>query len=455
MSIRDIRLRNDLPMESASAGLADVVISVSRDDRVIDVQWQDARGAATGRDWIGRSLFDLTSPASQAQILRALRSLGDRSPAPSRAQISLSSDTGAATVLSVLVQPAGDGYELIGLDQGPMIDAVARSDRLQAALEAAHNEDRDTSGLHRAVMTHLHDAIVVVDVSTGRILDLSKPAVGLLAVAAEGHGSLASGTAFTQCFEGRRRTEFIESLCSAATANRTVTAELRAGRGHVTLKPDLGRIDDAVVLICHLSTDEETSETTEFDATLERSVDAVVCLDERGRIIRTNPAFLRMVSAASHSLVEGCNMMTLLLRGAIDIKAMTDPKRPATFSTHLVGLTGQRTTVEITTADLPGGGHGLILRDVGLAAITRGPAEDSAAESQTRAESDAARQVGTVPLRDIVAGMTDVIERECVETALTLTRNNRVAAAEMLGLSRQSLYVKLRKFGLLDNKGDQ
>jgi DNA-binding protein Fis len=30
-----------------------------------------------------------------------------------------------------------------------------------------------------------------------------------------------------------------------------------------------------------------------------------------------------------------------------------------------------------------------------------------------------------------------------------MTKNNRAAAAEMLGLSRQSLYVKLRKFGLI------
>jgi DNA-binding NtrC family response regulator len=52
-----------------------------------------------------------------------------------------------------------------------------------------------------------------------------------------------------------------------------------------------------------------------------------------------------------------------------------------------------------------------------------------------------------------VAQTTDVIEKMCIETALELTRNNRVAAADMLGLSRQSLYVKLRKYGLL-NKDD-
>jgi len=43
---------------------------------------------------------------------------------------------------------------------------------------------------------------------------------------------------------------------------------------------------------------------------------------------------------------------------------------------------------------------------------------------------------------------TDVIERLCIEAALELTGDNRASAAEMLGLSRQSLYVKLRRYGL-------
>ena len=42
----------------------------------------------------------------------------------------------------------------------------------------------------------------------------------------------------------------------------------------------------------------------------------------------------------------------------------------------------------------------------------------------------------------------------CIETAIHLTNNNRAAAAEMLGLSRQSLYVKLRKHNLI-GRGDE
>jgi DNA-binding NtrC family response regulator len=36
----------------------------------------------------------------------------------------------------------------------------------------------------------------------------------------------------------------------------------------------------------------------------------------------------------------------------------------------------------------------------------------------------------------------------CIAAALELTGDNRASAAEMLGLSRQSFYVKLRRHGL-------
>ena len=58
--------------------------------------------------------------------------------------------------------------------------------------------------------------------------------------------------------------------------------------------------------------------------------------------------------------------------------------------------------------------------------------------------------VGRVPLKDIVGETTDLIEQLCIEAALELTQDNRASASEMLGLSRQSLYVKLRRYGLGD-----
>jgi DNA-binding NtrC family response regulator len=51
-------------------------------------------------------------------------------------------------------------------------------------------------------------------------------------------------------------------------------------------------------------------------------------------------------------------------------------------------------------------------------------------------------------LKDIVRESSDLIERLCIEAALSYTSDNRASAAEILGLSRQSLYSKLHRYGL-------
>jgi DNA-binding NtrC family response regulator len=67
-----------------------------------------------------------------------------------------------------------------------------------------------------------------------------------------------------------------------------------------------------------------------------------------------------------------------------------------------------------------------------------------------RSASQMTELVGRVPLLDIVRETTDLIDQLCIEAALELTGDNRASAAEMLVLSRQSLYVKLRRFGIGD-----
>ena len=61
-----------------------------------------------------------------------------------------------------------------------------------------------------------------------------------------------------------------------------------------------------------------------------------------------------------------------------------------------------------------------------------------------------------MPLKNLVRETTDLIERLCIEAALGMTGDNRASAAEMLGLSRQGFYAKLRRYGLgnLDDEAD-
>lgn len=72
-------------------------------------------------------------------------------------------------------------------------------------------------------------------------------------------------------------------------------------------------------------------------------------------------------------------------------------------------------------------------------------AEATVGEPETSALTDL---VGKAPMKTLVRKSTSSIERSCIEAALRLTGNNRATAASVLGLSRQSLYLKMREHKL-------
>jgi transcriptional regulator PpsR len=119
------------------------------------------------------------------------------------------------------------------------------------------------------------------------------------------------------------------------------------------------------------------------------------------------------------------------------------------FPTTLRSGYGESGAIEISAVAVTDGPQpclGFSIRDVGR----RLPAEGRGNRQLPRSADQLTGLVGRLPLKDIVGETTDLIERLCIEAALELTRDNRASAAEMLGLSRQSLYVKLRRYGIQD-----
>ncbi len=119
------------------------------------------------------------------------------------------------------------------------------------------------------------------------------------------------------------------------------------------------------------------------------------------------------------------------------------------FPTTLRGARGGERAVEVSAASIVGSEGrrvGFTFRDVTrrLATPPLPPPSGDPVPPPARLTD----LVGRVPLKDLVRDATDVIERLCMEQALKLANDNRAAAAEMLGLSRQSFYLKLRRFGL-------
>ena len=119
------------------------------------------------------------------------------------------------------------------------------------------------------------------------------------------------------------------------------------------------------------------------------------------------------------------------------------------YATKLLTEHGAERAIEMSTTMLSAGSDkifALVIRDATRMDTIRAPA----AQITDVDMRSVIELIGSQSLKDIVAKTTDVVEKMCIETAVEMTSNNRVAAAEMLGLSRQSLYVKLRKYGLIN-----
>ncbi|MEM7721683.1 MAG: transcriptional regulator PpsR [Pseudomonadota bacterium] len=354
---------------------------------------------------------------------------------------------------------------MLGRDLRPIAELQHRLVKAQLALERDYETHRDYETRYRVIMEAARDALALVDVSSGRIVDLNSTAAQLLGAEAD----TLAGAAFTQEFEGRRRGEFIEGLVLAAGDETAgpVAVTTRRGKADVAIHPIVFRAAGDKTLLCRI---EAAQDAETVAAELSRTLgavfrdgpDAMVFTDPHGVIRSANNAFLSLCDAGNMSDVKGKSLSEFLARGSVDLKVLIDNAarsgKMRLYATRLEGAHGSQLSVELSATHLGAGGNSgfaFVIRDTSRMEVVREPT--TTLPGPAPVSDDAMRNVmdlvGSAPLKDIVSATTDVVEKMCIETAVELTDNNRVAAAEMLGLSRQSLYVKLRKYGLL-NKND-
>jgi transcriptional regulator PpsR len=185
---------------------------------------------------------------------------------------------------------------------------------------------------------------------------------------------------------------------------------------------------------------------------LERSPDAFVVTDLDGAILTANRAFLDITELASEEQVRGTPLATYIGRPGADFPVFTSMLRKngvvRLMATTARGQHGNQSEVEVSAVWVPEGEEpciGFTIRDIGRR-LASGP---QGARDLTRAVEELTSLVGRVSLRDLVRDTVDLVERHFIEAALELTNDNRTSAAEVLGVSRQSLYVKLRRHRLV------
>ncbi len=190
---------------------------------------------------------------------------------------------------------------------------------------------------------------------------------------------------------------------------------------------------------------------------VDKMPDAFVLADQEQKIIIANRAFAEMVQAGTAEQLAGMPLDRFVGRPAIDLDLLSGQLRKhqfvRNFSSVVHDTNGRAEPVEISAVmverDEPL--YGYSLRSVGRRERDLPPTE----AEFPRSVDQLTDLVGRKTLKQIVRESTDLIERMCIEAALVHTSDNRASAAEILGLSRQSLYSKLHRHGLgnLGGKG--
>jgi hypothetical protein len=206
-----------------------------------------------------------------------------------------------------------------------------------------------------------------------------------------------------------------------------------------------------------------------------RAADGFVIATVTGIIVWANQAFAELAHTSGHDKLRGEALDRWLGHNDVEFNVlMANLKQRGLvrlFATGVRGDDGLIAEVEVSAVALPSSNPpamAFTVRNIGgrlthrngmLASDRDGGASSSSAStaSATAAVGPTSRSVeqltalvGRVSLKELVGETTDLIEKLCIEAALGLTEDNRAAAAEMLGLSRQSLYVKMRRHGLGD-----
>jgi len=405
--------------------------------------------------WVGKHWADTVTAESRPKIEELLREAAG--PTPSRwRQVNHPARQGPDVPIVYLAVRIGDTGRVmaVGRDLRPMATLQQRLVNAQQSMEREYAKLRHAETRYRLLFQIASEAVLVVDAASGRIIEANPAAADLLQTQARrliGHPLEAH-------FDEDSRATLASLLAAARVAGRTDEGRVRLADGtrEFRVSASLFREDKASYLLVRAAplaagSAAASSAGIRVLDLIEDLPDGFVVTDDDGRILSANRAFLDMAGLSSEQQALGVTLDRWLGRPGVDLSVLLASLREhgtvRMFSTAIQGSHGTQTDVEICAVVAPEGKgrcFGFSVRDVS-ARLSGAPRRE---QELPRSVKQMTELVGRVPLKDLVRETTDMIERLCIEAALELSGDNRATAADLLGLSRQSLYVKLRRYGL-------
>ena len=458
-----------LTVESFSkliAAAADVSLVVDANGVICDMAFGSDSLKNLGYDrWIGQPWIQTVTKESRPKIEALLRD-ADSQATPRWRQVNHPSDSGTDFPLSYCaVRVEGDpsstvpGHSVVYGRDLRAVAAMQQSllDAQQASLHE-HWRLRDAQSRYRHLFQGSSEGLLIIDGVTQKVTEANPAAHALLADVSR----KLVGSSFPIGLEERGAEAVQGMLVSLRSTGKAddVRARLADGGAELWVSGSIFRQENGSMLLLRLSRVapdglvlSQPSAHSLLVKLLQSSPDCMVITDLDGAIVMANASFIQLVQLASEEQVRGESLGRWLGSTGVELNVLIATLRQRgtvrLFPTTLRSDQGTPSDVEISAAMVSDGEQsclGFTIRDV-----SRRLSNDArAAKELPRSVGQLSELVGRVPMKDIVGETTDLIEQLCIEAALELTRDNRAAAAEMLGLSRQSLYVKLRRYGLSD-----
>lgn len=435
-------------MTQVIARISDLALIVSNQGHVLQMlPHPDFNAGHNLTAWVGQRLADTLTIESMPKLARALANPAQAQSVELNHRVTQGQPEFPMRY-SFHALADGDAVLMMGTDLRSTAEMQQQLVAAQIALEQDYEAQRDNNLKFRALMAMMDEPVVYVSARTGKIIDANAAAAGVLNATPT---DLAG-----QDFDNLLGSNMTERMVTAASEGATPPITTTLPAGHVQLHYKLFRTSGEQIVLCKLLATETATLQPDhlrdhMAALFEGGVDAIVFTDADGTILSGNDAFLRLTDAAHAHAIKGRNIADFMHRGSVDLNVITEntTRNGAMrfYATKLRSELDADRPVEISTTRVNAGGavvFAMIMRDASRIDTLRPKGQIADVDMQSVIE-----YIGNQSLRDIVAKTTDVVEKMCIETAVEMTSNNRVAAAEMLGLSRQSLYVKLRKYGLV------
>ena len=341
-------------------------------------------------------------------------------------------------------------------------DLRAMASMQQQLVEAQQSLARDYARLrqmesrYRLLFQIASEAVIVLDPDTGKVLEANPASSELL----DRPPKRLVGKRFSDCVAKSSVKSLAEMLAQVRASGQPheIDLQLEDQTTTVHVAASLFRGEGALQVLVRLSRPSEDGTglpkgKTSLLTLVDQLPDGFVVADAAGAIVSANNAFLEMVQLATEDQAKGENLERFIGRSGVEYNVLManlkEHRAVRHFATSLRGAYGSTENVDISSVAVGGDPpmFGFTLRPLGarlpVAANEHTPPLPRSLESMTEL-------IGRVPMKELVREATDMIERLCIEAALDLTDDNRASAADVLGLSRQSLYAKLRRHGLGD-----